>query len=232
MAGGIVGGATITYSWLISLSFFKVQEFQVTGLNYLREDQIMNRLGKIRNQSLFEVKLDDTQKSLESDPWIRSVRLKKHLPDRIEVLVTEKKAVCYLSEGNETYLSDENGIYIGKTVVSVKNIPEIKGIEVQKWIQGNEREGGLVKRGLAFLEMTMKPHFLVAKGDLSSIEMRSEEDLAATIGGTTFLFRYPYAPGQWFRFLSVKSDILARNITIENIDLRYSGKVIVRPQKL
>ncbi|MHB8482436.1 MAG: cell division protein FtsQ/DivIB [Nitrospiria bacterium] len=231
LAGGVVAGGVAAYSWLNSLPYFKVEEIRVTGLNYLREDRIMTHLQGIRHQSLFQINLNEVQKELESDPWVRSVRLKKHFPDIIEVLVAEKQPVCYLREGGHFYLSDEEGRYIDKVGIPFKNIPELKGVQVEGWIRRKDKEAGLVMRALEFLQMAAKPHFLLAREELSAVEMKSGEDLAATIGGTTFLFRYPFAPGQWFRFLSVKNDILARNIMIENIDLRFAGKVIVRPQK-
>ena len=230
-AGAIGVGGEAAASWINSLAFFKVQEIQVTGLIYLNEDQVLAHLSGIRHQSLFKINLNEVRKDLENEPWIRKVRLKKHLPDLIEVQVAEKHPVGYLRAGEDTYLSDEEGFYIGKAERPLKNIPEIRGVQVEKWIHRKEKEVGLVKRALEFLQMTAKPHFLVAKEDLSVIEITSDDDLAATIGGTSFLFRYPYVPRQWFRFLSVKSDILAKNIPIENIDLRFAGKVIVRPQK-
>ncbi len=230
-AGAIGAGGEAAYAGINSLALFKVQEIQVTGLIYLKEDQVMAHLRGIRHQSLLKINLNEVLKSLENEPWIRKARLKKHLPDIIEVQVAEKTPVGYLRAGEDAYLLDEEGFYIAKAERPFKNIPEIRGVQVDRWLHRREKEVGSVKRALEFLQMAAKPHFLVAQEDLSAIEITSEDDLAATIGGTRFLFRYPFVPRQWFRFLSVKSDILAKNIPIENIDLRFAGKVIVRPQK-
>ncbi len=231
MAGGAAGGGLFLWDWLGASPYFRIQKIDVEGVSHLTEEEVVQYLERSRNQSLLKVSLDEYRNRLESNPWIRSVRLKRHFPDRLEVRVTEKKPVGYILEGGEFDLLDEEGRFISKAFTAIKALPEIKGIQVAKWVRGDDREIRLVQRGVAFIQSAMKPNFLFAKEDLTAIRIQSEDDLEATIGGAAFLFRFPYPVQQWLRFLSVKSDILNRDIAIENIDLRYSGKVIVRPAK-
>jgi cell division septal protein FtsQ len=229
--GGAAGGGLFLWDWLGASPYFRIEKIDVEGVNHLTEEAVVQYLEKSRNQSLLRVSLDAYRTRIESDPWVRTVRLKRHFPDRLEVRITEKKSLGYIREGGESYLLDEEGRFIGKEFTAIKTLPEIRGVQVAKWVRGDEREVRLVQRGVAFIQSAMRPNFLFAKEDLTAIRLQSEDDLEATIGGAAFLFRFPYPAQQWLRFLSVKNDILNRNIAIENIDLRYSGKVIVRPAK-
>jgi hypothetical protein len=230
-AGGLIWMSTLAESWLAEYPLFAIRNVKIEGLSYLKEEHVARELEEIKNWSMFNVSLNEYRERLESDPWIKSASLKKHFPDRITVRIAEKQPVFYLMRGPSFCLADEEGHFIAEAAAPVKNSPEIKGIHVEKWLRGDEKEASLVRKGVKFYRMAMQPNFLVAKEDLSSIELRSENDLVATIGGVPFLFRYPYSSQQWFRFLSVKNDILSRNSAIEDIDLRFSGKVIVKPQK-
>ncbi|MBI1819872.1 MAG: FtsQ-type POTRA domain-containing protein, partial [Nitrospirae bacterium] len=228
-AGGLVWMSTLAEFWLEESPLFTVRNIKIEGLSYLKEEHLARELEEIKNRSMFNVSLNEVRERLESDPWIKSATLKKHFPDGITVRIVEKQPAFYLMRGQSFCLADEEGRFIAEAAAPFKNIPELKGVHVEKWLRGDEKEASLVRKGVAFYRMAMQPNFLVAKEDLSSIELRSENDLVATIGGIPFLFRYPYSSQQWFRFLSVKNDILSRNIDIEDIDLRFSGKVIVKP---
>jgi cell division septal protein FtsQ len=231
MIGGIAAGGAAILSWFDRSEYLRIQSIDLEGLNHLTEERVMNYMATSRNQSLLKVNLDLYRRRLESDPWVKSVYLKRHFPDRLEVKIIEKNPVGYIREGSEFYLLDEEGRNIQKDAAALKGLPEIKGVHLSKWMSGDEKEIKRVQRAVAFIQSTMKPNFLFAKEDLTAILLQTDDDLEATIGGSSFLFRYPYPAQQWLRFLSVKNDILTRNLTIEKIDLRYTGKVIVRPFK-
>lgn len=216
-------------SWFEMSELFRIQKVEFQGLSNLTEERLNSYLAEIRGQSLLRIDLDETRRKLETEPWISSVLLKRHFPDKIDVKVREKIPFAYIREGTDTYLLDESGKLITKVTSSWKSLPEMKGILLSKWIREDEKELRKVHRGVEFIQAAMKPNFLIEKDDLTRIIVRSEDDLDVTIGGISFLFRYPYSAQQWLRFLAIRNDILARNIVIENIDLRYTGKIIVNP---
>lgn len=228
---GISEGVGVLWSRVYSSPYLKIHHIELDGLNHLTEEHVMALLESCRNQSLLRVNLGEYRRRLEDDPWIRTAYLKRHFPDQVVVKIQEKIPMAYVREGAEFFLLDEEGRYISKEKATQAGLPEIKGLHLAKWIGGDEKELRMAQRGVVFIESIMKPNFLFAKEDLTSVTLQTEDDLEATIGGASFLFRFPYPAQQWVRFLSVKNDILTRNPLIEKIDLRYSGKVIVVPIK-
>ncbi|MBI1822641.1 MAG: FtsQ-type POTRA domain-containing protein [Nitrospirae bacterium] len=227
---GIAGGESLM-DWLDTSSYFRIHEIDFQGLNRLTENQLNPYLGNIREQSLLKIDLDEYRRRLESEPWIKSVQLKRHFPDRVEIRIDEKTPISFIRDGGEVYLLDQEGKTITRDTTGGKGLPEIKGVLLSRFFRGDEKEVRKVQRGVEFIKSTMKPNFLIEREDLTRIVLQSEDDLEATIGGTSFLFRCPYSAQQWLRFLAIRNDLLARDIVIENVDLRYTGKVIVRPVK-
>jgi hypothetical protein len=171
------------------------------------------------------------RRRLESDPWIRSALVKRVLPDKLVILVREKNPVGFVKDGDAVLLIDEEGAFIAPVSTPDAGIPEFRGIHVARLTRGDETERGRVRNGILFLRVFQQPNFLAGKQSLTAITLKSDDDIEAVIGGSLYLFRYPFPAQQWLRFLSVRSDILARHPAIEEIDLRYEGKVIVRPSR-
>ena len=230
----LLAAAAVVWGWngLTDLEFFRVREVRLSGLRILQEDHVRPAAeAAFKGKSILDAGLGVLSASLGSDPWVSDIRLKRRFPDVLELLISEKEPAFYLREGARYFIADREGNPIRREISSRGVRVEVRGINPERWERGETREQRQAARAVEFIRLAKQPNFLVFPDSLEVVEAITEDDFTVVIGGTPFLFRYPFSARPWHRFLSVKEDILSRNPFIEKIDLRFPDKVIVRTQR-
>lgn len=124
-----------------------VREIVVKGCKELTEKEIL-ALAAIRPQAnLLTVNLDAAARRVLSNPWIREVSIGREFPDRLVILLKERKAVALLQNEGQMQLLDEEGKAF-KTLEPGDdgNLPTLTGC-----VQGGKTDQALVKQSLALL---------------------------------------------------------------------------------
>ena len=108
---------------------FIIQRLDVSSNGRLRPEHV-REYGKIaEGLNLFAVDIDLIRANLESVPLIRSVEIKRDLPDTLMVRVTERAPLARLAEGPSglPVLVDRDGYVLGLGRQS--NLPVISGVQ-------------------------------------------------------------------------------------------------------
>lgn len=85
---------------------FNITEITVTGNEKISTDEIIS-LSKIQSgTNLFKIRKKDIQRNVKEQPYIRSIKIKRKLPNKMELTVVERE-LEYLFEFGNSY------IYIG-----------------------------------------------------------------------------------------------------------------------
>ena len=99
----LVGGVLISpygpivQKWAISFSNLCVQKAQfnlekvdVEGHVRTKSEDVIKRLNLKRGMKIFEVDLEQEKESIMTLPWVKTVRIERHLPSQILISLTEK----------------------------------------------------------------------------------------------------------------------------------------------
>lgn len=102
--------AVLAFGVAWAVPVLKVNEVQVTGTNHLPEEQVREVVGVEPGENMLRVNVAAAAAAVAEFPWVKSVSVSRAWPDTIAVAVTERSAVLYTREGDQTRLIDESGV--------------------------------------------------------------------------------------------------------------------------
>ncbi|SHF05760.1 cell division protein FtsQ/DivIB [Clostridium fallax] len=137
--------------FLFKAPLFQIHTVKVENNNIIDSNEII-KLSKISNtNNIFYLNIKDTIKNVKRNPYISQVSIKRVLPDKIIINVTEKSAAFYVNIDGEYYiLNDDLRILEKKVELNTENLLEIKGIDIKSQdvgeiITNNEKQIKLTK---------------------------------------------------------------------------------------
>lgn len=111
---GLVIGTTLATAWAahrfaMTTPRFAMQHFEVDGNRRLSDGELLRRSGIAAGQNLFALDTDAAEAKLLEDPWIRSVRVTRRLPDTLRVELVEREAGALAVIDGELFLLTVDG---------------------------------------------------------------------------------------------------------------------------
>lgn len=104
LIGLIIAGAI--YAMLSPI--FNIKNITVQGNSKIASETIVSLSGLNINQNIFNFRTSKTVELIKENPYIESVDIKRELPDKIEIFVTERKATFMITLGNAyVYLNNQ-----------------------------------------------------------------------------------------------------------------------------
>lgn len=118
--------------------WFHINEIQVSGNSQVSREELIYTSGIYTGNNIFKVNLGQVKSSLEQMPYIEQAEVKRILPDKISIVVTEShQAACILYLDRYAIL-DENGEVLDIVVQKPENLLEIKGITLAEAAAGQK----------------------------------------------------------------------------------------------
>ncbi len=107
----VVAPATVI-AWLMTSPRFAVQELSIVTGQRVPEPWVREELAPLLGENLPRLPLARAESILRSHPWVWGADLRKDLPARLTVRVTERQAVALLRAPDGLYYLDSQGIRI------------------------------------------------------------------------------------------------------------------------
>lgn len=109
--------------------FFNINDIAVTGNNYYSAQTLIEASGLKHGQNLFRLnKFKIIDSMYEKLPYISELKIDRHLPVGIEIIVTECKPFVRLEQGSDFYILDRNLKVLEKTDTCPETLPPVTGI--------------------------------------------------------------------------------------------------------
>ena len=137
---------------------FPINTVSVSGNNTYSTEEILAVCGIDKGDKLFSVFENKTEKVITTClPYVKTVKLKKVLPDKLEIKVTETTAQFAFFANDVYYLADEDFKVLEKTESVPENVtritlPQAIEPEIAKTIDKNTREIALVSKTYELLK--------------------------------------------------------------------------------
>lgn len=140
--------------YLMLSPVFNIKNIKVEGNSQITSEQIIS-LSKIQKDiNLFSVSNKDTISSIKENPYIKTVKVKRTLPDTITLVITERTTRFILEYGSSYAYIDNQG-YILEISANIKEgLPKIIGYKTsqEEIIPGNR----LIEEDLEKLNNVLK----------------------------------------------------------------------------
>jgi len=124
--------ALVAFYSLIHSSLFSVKEVALTGNKVVMAGEIKALSGIVADTNIFQIDPARAEQAVKIHPLIKDAKVVRHLPNRIEIKVVERKPWAVVPAGETFWIIDDCGVFIDRTesiqtvscpVITMEGIP-------------------------------------------------------------------------------------------------------------
>jgi cell division protein FtsQ len=153
-----------TYTFIVSSPYFRLKETVVRGTERLSQEEIIE-LAEIKpDQNILLTNLKSMARKIQAHPWVKDVAVQRELPDRLAIIVTERKAVALIKKEDSLYYMERDGsVFVKLEKRDKTDLPVLTGFS-----RKDEDAGDLLRQSLDLLE------YIASYNDIPAIKNISE----------------------------------------------------------
>jgi cell division protein FtsQ len=216
------------------------EQIALTGNHYVTPPRVLEIFAADRGKSVLRIPIDERRRQIEALPWIEQATVRRALPNRIEVEITERTPVAFVREANDMALVDVHGVILERPIEGNFHFPVVTGIGTDTALEDREKRMQLFS---GFAQQIESAH-AGALDQVSEVDLADDHDVRATMtgfggdasgsqadapvlvhfGDSDFAGKYQTLVediGQW----------RAKAGPVESVDLRFSGEAVVNQDR-
>ncbi|WP_303852518.1 cell division protein FtsQ/DivIB [Seleniivibrio woodruffii] len=209
LALGTVGAVTVGIKKgadaFTESGYFKVKSVNVKGLIKADGNKVETMVKSMVGQSIFDVKPETIDYS--GDSWVERMEIRKVFPDRLDVVVFEKRPVFKLQYTRGCFTATSTGLMIKDTCegVRIKMEQQVKEEDFKEFIKMYEKAAVLKDKNINLKQF----YFTMVE---NGIELRAS-----------------YNQADFERMYATYQDIIRKRYKeIEYVDMRIPDKIFVK----
>jgi cell division protein FtsQ len=226
---GVIVLIALSLEWKDSL---KIQRVVVVGSHILRAQDIYSLANVSKNTPMYEVNIFDVLKRIESQPFVKSVRVNRQIPDALRIEIVEREPIASLSGGQLQYV-DAYGVLLPYIQSSVRfDLPMISGIKgVQNVLPGKAVQSNELIQAIDVLQTALAIDSTVYHL-ISEVKMSDHDEiiLYSADGGVPIILGNGEIAKKLVTLQTFWNNFVKTGDAdkLRYIDLRYDGQVIVK----
>ena len=174
-------GVTVVFIGVISFGMlspiFNINEIIVNDNDKVCSEKIINLSEIQKGQNIFRINKNDILKKIKKNGYINNVKIKRKLPDKIELIIEERKATYMIAFGNG-YVYINNQGYVLEISSEKKNLPIIQGTSTQTddFKEGNRLNDDDLNKLNTILKIMSEAQVNNIESLITSIDASDEND--------------------------------------------------------
>jgi cell division protein FtsQ len=204
-------------------------EFEGNG--HVTRAQLLGIFGGDVERNIFSISLEQRRAELERLPWVSHATVMRLLPNRMRVLIEERKPVAFVRQGNHIGLVDANGVLLDMPVNAKTtehySFPVVTGISAGEPLSTRGARMKIFGRFTSELDGSGEK----ISQELSEVDLSDPEDVKALIpdhsseilvhfGDEDFLNRYK-------KFKEHLAEWRTVYPKLSSVDMRYERQVVL-----
>lgn len=176
--GAWIGGHEVLRRYLWENPEYYLSDIRWTTDGALTREQILTTAGLVEGTNIFSIDLTKSRNALDQLPQVERVELRRSLPNRIDITITERRPVAWVcqraeedpSASEKAFLIDARGVVMrSKTILpEYLHLPVISGVEVENLAPGQKVRSFEMQAALDLIRLTPdNTRFQVKNLDLS-----------------------------------------------------------------
>ena len=203
----------------------------LTGSHFVTREEVAAAVGAGAEPNLFRLSIEGARRQVEAIPWVRSASLRRVYPNRLQVDLTERAPIAFVNLGGGVKLVDTEGVTLEKPAAASFDFPVLTGIDSSMSLADRRARLALFEQFAQELKLRANAAgWLVSEADLSDLA-----DLKALLveGRQTILVHFGDKDfGERFdAFLALLPQVERASPSVDAVDLRYRGQVVVSPRE-
>lgn len=216
-----------TFVWTSPV--LRIDQIMLSGNQRVPAGAVNALLGGLHGENILSVDLDEWRSRLLTSPWIQDASIRRALPSTIEVVIRERTPIAIGRKGSELYLVDERGAAIDAYGPQYANLdlPIVDGFGAAKADDAADAARGAIAARL-IMALRQKPE---VAGRLSQVDVSDVHNAVILLDGDPAELRVgeEHFLERVESYLSLSAALHQRVPEIDYVDLRFDGRVYVRP---
>ena len=232
-----------------AMALIHPEQVNISGTHYAERRSVLEIFAADRGKSILRVPLDQRRTELEAIPWVESAVVRRVLPNKIAVTVTERTPVAFLREGSNMALVDIHGVILDRPLEGIFDFPVVTGIDPEMPLEDRAQRMQLFSGFMQQIESVRS----TAAASISEVDLSDMGDVRASITGlsgsdveiadsqgATDAASQGSAPvlvhfgdGDFAsKYQTLVQDIgqwRAKAGSVQSVDLRFNGEAVVNP---
>lgn len=224
-------GILILSFYILNTRIFVIKNIEVSGNYYLSKSDIVSMSGIHNGLNIFTLNTDKIIDDLQRNPLIKSINIRRILPNSIIIEVDERNEVAVIPYEGVYLKIDEDGIVIEVSNQYVNTeLPILSGLNIKRFFVGQYldiKNTAMFNRSLDILKSLKENNMM----ELIS-EVRIDGDNITLISSSGFIINFDVDKNLDYRLSFLKSvliDLMGKNVNGGYIIVNDSGNIIYRP---
>lgn len=221
--------AVVKFASFVSTSpTLKIAQVVTIGNQRISPETVESMLGGLRGENILFADLEQWRGALMKSPWVREVSIRRSLPSTVEVQVHERVPIALGRVNGHLFLVDERGESIDEfgPQYADLDLPIVDGLASGKSDAMDAERAGLAARLIVAIRQKPKIADRLSQVDVSDLHdatvLLNDDSTQLRIGDSHFLERLE-------SYLSLSSALHERVPNMDYADLRFDGRVYVKP---
>jgi cell division protein FtsQ len=225
-------GVLLVRHFLLHSARFNIATREIQGLHYVSESQILSKLteAETHSRNLLSLNLVELRKSIEQIPWVSEAAVRRTLPNKLTIEITERRPIAYAKVDATTLLVDDEGVLLENSteMTSQFDFPVIIGLE-----SGYDREVlARNRQRLAryqTLIQSLDENGASLSRDLSEIYLHDVDNVSVILNDDTVLVHLGKTDFQqkFRQYLAMGKELKQKYPALDSVDLRFQNQIIV-----
>jgi cell division protein FtsQ len=216
------------------------EQIVLAGNHYVTPASVLEIFAADRGKSVLRIPIDQRRRQIESLSWIEQATVRRALPNRIEVEITERTPVAFVREANDMALVDVHGVILDRPVEGNFHFPVVTGISAEMALEDREKRMQLYS---GFAQQIESAH-AGALEQVSEVDLSDDHDVRATMTGlgsdpsgsqtdapVLVHFGDSDFAGKYQTLVEDIAQWRAKAGRIESVDLRFSREAVVNQDR-
>lgn len=229
LVGLLVAGGLKVRAFLATSPLLRIDHIEASGNQRVSADAVKAMVNGLRGENILYADLEQWRSRMLQSPWIKDVSFRRSLPSSIEVVVQERVPIAIARRGVRLLLVDEHGMEIdeyGPDYASL-DLPIVDGFSgAQADAAADGDRGALAARLVMALRQKPAIAQRLSQVDVTDVHnvtiLLNDDPALLRVGNDHFLERVE-------SYLSLSDALHSRVPDIDYVDLRFDGRVYVRP---
>jgi cell division septal protein FtsQ len=227
-AGVVALAAWGGHHYLTHSARFTIREVLVSGGATAPADQLKKVTDHFVGRNIFAADLMDLQGKLESVPWIRTVSVKRRIPDVLLIQIEERVPEVLVRMGSSLYLADGEGTLLDRygPQYADYDFPILTGLDHA----GRETLKRRVSLGASLVNFLYRTRPVLAD-QVSELDLSREDGIEARLndGGAPLRLSPTAFDLNLDNYLAMRNYIAANYGTVKYVDLRWKDRITIMP---
>lgn len=220
-----------SYNAFANLHLFNLRYVNIKGNIHLSKEDVFNLVKVKEGDDLWHLSLKEKQKSLLSSPWVMDASLSRILPDRLEITIKEREPLTFIDSHHNLYLADSEGVILKQIQEKgMFSLPVIIGVNSGKLREGVQLDSKGTLEAIELIK-TIKAMGMIGENSLDEVSINAEdpENIILYSNGVEIRMGTGNYARKLEKLKDIESEIKNKGLIASYIDLRFIGKVVIRP---